>query len=147
MGNIRIMEAIMGYLIPFALLIAGLFMLEIFIELLAGTLSLMFNWVTTAIFGVSLALDTSPDFPGPLNLLNFAIGSFPSIYDIGTTLFFGLMEEISFLLYIVFTVLSGFLSWSAFIKAKDSFRSISDYAGEKAGRRTRMESYDKIIKD
>ena len=145
MVSTRILQAIMGYIIPFALLIAALFLLEVFIELAAGLLFMMMNWITFGLFGMNLVQDTSVDFPGPLNLLNFAIGSFPSIWDIGTTLFFGLMEEVAFILYIIMTVVSGFLSWEAFIAMKNSLKDISDYAATKSGKSTRMTTYEKIV--
>lgn len=144
MGSVRVIQAILGYFVPFALLVVFLFFLEITAELMAGLVAMMFNWVAQNLFQMPLFLEPKPDFPGPLNLLNFAIGAFPSIWDIGTTLFWGGLEEVSFILHVIMTFVSGFFTWGAFIVMKNSLRDISDYAGAKSKLRSRIDTYSQV---
>lgn len=147
MGSIRVMQTIMGYIIPFALLVAALFLLEITIELAVGLVAMMFNWTAQNLFQMPLYLNTKPDFPGPMSLINASIVAFPSIWDIGTTLFWGAIEEVSFFIYIILTLITSVLTWKSLVATKDAFKGISTFAGDKSTQRSRMDVYDTIDTD
>lgn len=144
MGS-RILSAILGYIIPFALLVSALFLLEMFIESAAGLIFVVMNYAVNLILpNAALALDTTPDFPGPMTLINASIIAFPSIFDIGTTIFWSSVEDITFIIYAILTLVTGFLSWTAIVATRDSFLDISTAAGEKVGVSTRMDDYGTI---
>lgn len=139
MGSVRIVQTILGYIVPFALIVAALFLLELIAEIGAGILS----WIVNQAFP-GLNFDTAPDFPGPLNLLNFAIGAFPSFWDIGTVLFWGAIEETTFIGYVLLTVVAIIFDIAAIHTARTRLREISDTAGAKSSIRTGL-SIPKII--
>lgn len=140
MGSIRIIQTIMGYIVPFALLVALLFLLEFTIELALGLFAYTISLIP--LFS-GFSLPQNPDFPGPLNLLNFAIGSFPSFWDIGTVLFWGAIEETTFIGYVILTIVAILLDIAVIHKARANLKEISDTAGLKSQIRTGM-TIDKI---
>lgn len=138
MATVRVVQAIMGYFIPFALLVTALFFLEFGVELITGFIAVTVNRLWNTNF------DTTPDFPGPLNLLNFAIGSFPSIWDIGTTLFWGSIEEFTFIGGVFFLLLGGITGVAFFRTISTDLQEISAIAGGKSSVKSRLDTYDKI---
>ena len=131
MGTVRIIQTIMGYIVPFALVVAGLFLLEIIAELGAGILSYVVNQIFPG-----AGFDTTPDFPGPLNMLNFAIGAFPSFWDIGTVLFWGAIEETTFIGYVLLTIVAIIFDIAVIHTARERLKDISDTASSKSSLRT-----------
>lgn len=139
MGSVRIIQTIMGYIVPFTLIVVALFLTEYIIELTAGII----GWLVNQAFS-GLNFDTSPDFPGPLNMLNFAIAAFPSFWDIGTVLFWGAIEETTFILYVLLTLVAIIFDLAVIHTARNSLKDISNTAGEKSSIRTGL-SIDKIV--
>ena len=120
-----------------SLVIPPLFFLEVIIESAAGLFTGTLN-----LLPINMNLETRYDFPGPLNILNFLIGSFPSFWDIGTTLFWGATEELTFILYVVLSIASALLAeWYVITNLRDRLLDISNTAGEKSKVSSRMDTY------
>ena len=136
MASVRVIQTILGYIIPFALLISLLFMIEVTAELIAGLISQLVNDV------LSTNLDPTPDFPGPMSLLASAIGFFPSIWDIGTVTFYGMFAVVAYAFYIVFAILGGLTTLQLFKMTSKAFLGISNDATGRAG----MELPDGVIR-
>ena len=132
MASVRLIQTIFGYLIPFALLIAGLFLLEFTIEIILGGFAYIVN------ITIGFDLPQTPDFPGPLNVLAFLIGAFPSFWDIGTVLFWGAIEELTFIGYVILTIVVIFLDLAVIKLARTQLLEISGVAGAKSQERTGM---------
>lgn len=137
----RLTQAAVGYIALFALVIAGLFLLEFILEVGTSFFTQLLMWFAAGI-GLTLGIPTTWDFPGPLNVLNFLIGNFPSFWDIGTTMFWGTVEELAFLVYVVLSIASAiFFEWVIITNLRDRFKTISENAGLKAAAKARMETY------
>ena len=115
----RIISAILGYILPFVLLFTLLFMLEWLIELTIGLFAAILNNTLNSGF------DETPNFYGPTDVLNAAIGFFPSIWDLGTGIFYGGLGAGTYLFYIMIAILDGLVAHAIFKNLKDNFFTIS----------------------
>ncbi|MCK5016890.1 MAG: hypothetical protein KAS32_07440 [Candidatus Peribacteraceae bacterium] len=71
------------------------------------------------------------DLPTPLELIDQALLKFPNFWAIGTTLFWGLMEELMFFGGIIFAVIGVLTGAVVFTNLSDKLMIFSDRAGAK----------------
>lgn len=97
MVNIRISQAISYVLLVIGVLVG----LSVVLWLIEGFVN---SFIAQPLRWKPLELRT------PVELIMDAVGLFPDLWDIGTMLFFGLVEELTFAGYAVFTVLGGIVA-------------------------------------
>lgn len=119
MGSVRVVQTILGYILPYVLLFTLLFMLEWFIELILGLFAAILNNTLNSGF------DETPNFFGPTDVLHAAFGYFPSIWDLGTGIFYGGLGAGTYLIYVMVAILDGFAAITLFGHLKDNLYAVS----------------------
>lgn len=125
----RLLQGIFGFIVPLVLFLTVLFCTEYVIEITLGVMAFLINEA------MGTSLDTTPDFPGPTNIIKEAIAFFPDVWDLGTLLFYGTIGHGTFLLYVIVAVLAAVTGVGAFKTLKTQMKDISDLAILRSGMR------------
>lgn len=134
-------------IISFVILVTGLFLLEVTLEL---GLALLYALLHEVFPPIKNFIPARPDFPGPWSILNFFIDSFPSMWDIATTVWWGTIEEFVFIFFIVFLILSHIFQATVlgnpFKEVREHLWSILGFISTKSQTSTKMRDYGSVEK-
>lgn len=113
----------------------GVYVIEFLVNvILSGIVRIFLDWA-----GIYFITIPVLNLPTPFELLTWAISQFPGLWNIGNTIFWGFIEEIAFMLWLVFGVLGELTSAT---KIGTPIRSIATFlntvttsaAGKRSGR-------------